>query len=1048
LQLKLKKNKSNPLAAGTHRKNEVPPEISMAVPVAGFAHSANTGVSQRNGTQALAIPVHTAVKGRLRLHVPYLLGSNTAKVVIEQEFSSRIPVSHVSANPVTGNVLVLFDPLVKPKRIVKTLEEIVEDFNTNGSRWKHVNTVTTERSTKRATLVRSASSGLTPQDQGRPWHVLDADEALVHWKTSTSTGLSATTVQERLRKYGPNTLAEAERRSIITMVLEQFHSLPVLLLMGSAALSILTGGVGDAAVILAVVLINAGIGAATEYQAEKTIYALTRGAQSKVLVLRNGALQRVSQDQIVPGDILSLSPGEHVPADCRLIETKNLRTNEATLTGESFPVKKSAARLAGSEIPIGDRVNMVYRGTVVTGGGATAVAVTTGRRTEIGNIQALMSDTKPPDTPMQRQLDQLGKRMVYLSGAACGAVFLLGLARGYGFLQMLKSVVALAVAAVPEGLPTVATTTLSLGIRKMRREGVLIRHLDAVETLGAVQVLCLDKTGTLTQSRMAVQRLFCGMRRITVTDDRFILEEKEVNPYEHQDLLRLIHTAVLCNEVEVQGDNGHFTLNGSATEGALMQMAITAGVAVNSLRAQYTKIRVDYRTEGRNFMSVLFRAQDDGFLLAVKGNPQEVLARCRWLSNEGSRCELTADMRAAILHENEKLAGEALRVLGFAYSRSTDADQNLIWLGLAGLADPVRDGVEQLLQSVQKAGIRTVMITGDQSATAYAISKRIKLSGTDNLEMLDSSHIERLDPQLLTALAPKVDVFSRVSPGHKLRIVQGLQNSGQVVAMTGDGINDGPALKAADIGIAMGSEGTEAARSVADVVLENDDLQTLVVAIGEGRTIYNNIRKSLHFLMSTNLSEILLMLGSVGAGLGQPLNPMQLLWINLLTDVFPALALSVELPEPDVLTKPPRDPETPIISNADLKRYGFESFTITASTMATYAYAITRYGLGPQASTVAFMNLTLAQLLHAYSCRSERRAIGNAGLRSNPYLHLSVGGSLLLQIATIVAPPLRRLLGLAPLGWPDMLAVAGGTVLPFVLNEATKGMNWRGTEER
>jgi Ca2+-transporting ATPase len=1020
----------------------------MAVPFAEFAHRADTGVSRRNGTQPLAIPVHTAVKGRLRLHVPHLLGSDSAKLAIEQEFPSWTTVSHVSANPITGNVLVLFDPLIKPRQIIKTLERIVEDCQSNGWRQKLVNTVTSDSSMKRAALVRSASSALTSQDQGKPWHVLDADEALVHWKSNTTSGLSATTVQERLTRYGPNTLTEPERRSIITMFLDQFKSLPVMLLMGSAALSVLTGGIGDAAVILAVVLINAGIGVATEYQAEKMIYALTHSSHAKVLVLRDGGLQRISLDEIVPGDILTLAPGEHVPADCRLVETKHLRMNEAALTGESFPVKKSAARLTGSEIPIGDRVNMVYRGTVVTGGGATAVAVATGRRTEIGSIQALMSDTKPPDTPMQRQLDQLGKRMVYLSGAACGAVFVLGLARGYGFLQMLKSVVALAVAAVPEGLPTVATTTLSLGIRKMRREGVLIRHLDAVETLGAVQVLCLDKTGTLTQSRMAVLRLFYGTRRLTVTDDCFVFEERQVNPYEDQDLLRLIHTAVLCNEVEVQGDNGHFTLNGSATEGALMQMAITAGVAVNSLRAQYTKIKVDYRTEGRNFMSVLFRAQDDHSLLAVKGNPQEVLSRCRWLLNEGSRCELTAEMRAAILRENEKLAGEALRVLGFAYSRSTDSDQDLIWLGLAGLADPVRDGVDQLLHSVQNAGVRTVMITGDQSATAYAVSKQLKLSGTDHLEMLDSSHVERLDPQLLTALVPKVDVFSRVSPGHKLRIVQALQGSGQVVAMTGDGINDGPALKAADIGIAMGSNGTEAARSVADVVLENDDLQTLIIAIGEGRTIYNNIRKSLHFLISTNLSEILLMLGSVGAGLGQPLNPMQLLWINLLTDVFPALALSVEPPEPDILTKPPRDPETPIVTNADLKRYGFESLTITASTMATYAYAIARYGFGPQASTVAFMNLTLAQLLHAYSCRSESRTIGNAGLHSSPYLHLSVGGSLLLQIGTVLVPPLRRLLGLAPLGLPDMLAIAAGTVLPFVINEATKGVSSAGTEER
>jgi Ca2+-transporting ATPase len=483
-------------------------------------------------------------------------------------------------------------------------------------------------------------------------------------------------------------------------------------------------------------------------------------------------------------------------------------------------------------------------------------------------------------------------------------------------------------------------------------------------------------------------------------------------------------------------------LNGSATEAALMQLAIVAGVAIKSLRGQYQRLNVEYRAEGRNYMSILFRAQE-GKLLAVKGNPEEVLLRCRWVFKDGLRSELTPEMRVAILNENEKMAGQALRVLGFAYASLSDtestSDPELTWLGLAGMADPIRPGVDHLIDTLQHAGIKTVMITGDQSATAYAVSKQLRLSGTPHLEMLDSAHLERLDPQLLAALAQKIDIFSRVSPSHKLRIVQAMQQAGQVVAMTGDGINDGPALKAADIGIAMGSNGTEAARSVADVVLENDDLKTLIIAVSQGRTIYNNIRKSVHFLTSTNLSEILLVLGAVGSGLGQPLNAMQLLWINLLTDVFPALALSVEPPEPDVLLTPPRDPDKSIISNADLKRYGFESLTISAATMATYGYGIARYGFGPQASTMAFMNLTLAQLLHAYSCRSEQRSIfKDVGLRGSPYLHLAVGGSLALQLLTIFSPVLRRLLGTAPLHWTDLLSIAGGSVLPFVVNEATK----------
>jgi P-type Ca2+ transporter type 2C len=1012
----------------------------MATAIAGLTQTSGTVASGQNG-RPLVIPVHATVRGRLRLHVPYLLGSKQAKCLIERELSLNSGVQSVTANPITGNVLVLYDPTKNQQDVTKTLEQIV--VNNTGNASNHRGNTSNAFDLTASDVVSDPNLSVRSRSTIEQWHLLNADDVLSFWESNKTTGLTSVKAGERLKRFGPNILSQSERRSILEIFVNQFKNLPVSLLLGSAALSLLTGGVADAIVILAVVLINAGIGVVTEYHSEKTIHALTQTTHSKISVLRDRKWQPTSIDKVVPGDILALTPGDHVPADCRLLEARTLRLNEATLTGESFPVTKAVAGMTGAEIPIADRINMVYRGTVVTGGSGVGMAVATGKQTEMGNIQALMSDAKPPVTPMQRQLDQIGKRMVYLSGATCGAIFLLGLARGYGFLQTLKTVVALAVAAVPEGLPTVATTTLSLGIRKMRRKGVLVRHLDAVEGLGAVQVLCLDKTGTLTESRMTVQSVLCGLRRITVDDDGFRSGESEVNPYADDDLLRLIHVAVLCNEVEIHDDNGRFILNGSPTEGALMQMAIIAGVAIKSLRALYTRLKIEYRTEGRNFMSILFDSADGGRLLAVKGNPEEVMERCRWVFEQGKTSEITPEMRTAILSENERMAGEALRVLGFAYSRGKEPEQildhELTWLGLAGMADPIRPGMEQAISDLQQAGIKTVMITGDQSQTAYAIGKKLKLSRTSHLEMLDSAHVERLNPELLAALAQKVDIFSRVSPGHKLEIVQALQQTGQVVAMTGDGINDGPALKAADIGIAMGTNGTEAARSVADVVLENDDLRTVIIAVSEGRTIYNNIRKSVHFLMSTNLSEILLVLGSVGAGLGQPLNPMQLLWINLLTDVFPALALSVEPPEPDVLLMAPRDPEKSIISNSDLKRYGLESLSISASTLAAYGYGIARYGFGAQASTIAFMNLTLAQLLQAYSCRSESRVVSNSGpLKANPYLHLAVGGSLVLQLLSVLSPALRRLLGTAPLQLIDLLTIAGGAVVPFVINESTK----------
>jgi Ca2+-transporting ATPase len=452
---------------------------------------------------------------------------------------------------------------------------------------------------------------------------------------------------------------------------------------------------------------------------------------------------------------------------------------------------------------------------------------------------------------------------------------------------------------------------------------VLIRQLEAVETFGAVQVICLDKTGTLTLNRMAVVAIQSDMYCLEVANGRFHAEGREIHPTEHDDLLRLIHTAVLCNETEINGAHGAHVLNGSSTENALVHMALAAGIDVAALRARYPRLRVDYRAENRQYMSTVHAAADTQRLIAVKGSPGEVLALSHWYLHDGVQTELTNETRQMILDENERMAGKALRVLGLAYAISPDElrslDGNLVWLGLIGMADPIRVGVPELVAQFHRAGIDTVMITGDQSATAYAIGRALRLSNNDHLEILDSTHLEEVDPEVLKGLAQRAHVFARVSPSHKLQIVQALQNAGRVVAMTGDGINDSPALKVADIGIAMGHTGTDVARAVADVVIEDDNLETLIVAVSQGRTIYNNIRKSIHFLLATNLSEIVVMFTAIAAGMGQPLNPMQLLWINLITDIFPGLALALEPPEPDVLRQPPRDPTAPIaspISNA------------------------------------------------------------------------------------------------------------------------------------
>jgi Ca2+-transporting ATPase len=742
---------------------------------------------------------------------------------------------------------------------------------------------------------------------------------------------------------------------------------------------------------------------------------------------------------------LVLKPGSYVAADARLIDADHLQIDESALTGESMPVIKNTQVVVSSrDVPLADRTNMVFMGTLVTGGGGLAGVVATGKFTEMGKIQLLVGEAKAPETPMEKQLERMGNQLVLICGGVCGLVFGIGLLRGYGFLQMLQSSLSLAVAAVPEGLPAVATTTLALGIQEMRRRNVLIRHLEAVETLGSVQTLCLDKTGTITLNQMSVVAIYAGVHHVRLSEDRLFVSDNGIKPMGCEELLRLIHVGVLCTESEVTIEEGEYTVKGSSTENALFQLAMTSGIDLGALMKRYPVVQMSQRSEKRNYMVTLHTSEREGKFFAVKGNPDEVLALCRRQMREGAVLSLGDDDIARIQAENERMAGDALRVLAMAYCEAdgngSPGDDGFVWLGLVGMADPIRRGVEDLIATFHEAGIDTVMITGDQALTADAIGKKLQLNREGELEILDSTQLAEIEPEVMEALAKRVHVFARVSPAHKLQIVQALQKAGRVVAMTGDGINDGPALKAADIGIAMGQNGTAVAREVADVVLEQDDLQTMAGAISQGRTIYSNIRKAIHFLLATNFSEIMVMSVAMAGGLGQPLNARQLLWINLISDIFPGLALAMEQPEPDVLNRPPRDPGEPIIKTTDFKRITFESSTLAAASLGAYGYGIARYGMGPQAGTIGFMSLTFAQLLHALSCRSEQHSLfGQERLPSNPYLNVALGTSLGLQALTLLIPGLRAFLGLTPIGLIDAAVIGGTALLPLVVNETTKG---------
>jgi P-type Ca2+ transporter type 2C len=973
---------------------------------------------------------------------------------LEGIISAQPGIVRATASTVTATLLVLYDPALDNDRIVERIAALcgippeltevpVEHARPAEPSWADVTEPTSSgpRSSPLTQYLRrlfgrrpppaprTVTTGFDPRD----WHAMDAAAVRHALGLEDLGGLPLHEVDRRLQRYGPNLLGAVASRSELAILLDQLVTVPVGMLVVSALVSVLTGGVADAAVILAVVAINSVVGWLTERQAERAIRGLAELRPQHCRVRRDGVELPAKAANLVPGDLVLLTPGSWVAADLRLIECRDLTIDESALTGESLAVEKDARPVLPPQTPVAERVNMAYMGTAVTGGTGSGIVVGTALASELGRIQALLGNVEAPRTPMETQLGRLGSQLSLLSGLVCVGVFAAGLVRGLGWLPMLKASVSLAVAAVPEGLPAVATSTLAIGIARLRRREVAVRHLDAVEALGSVQVLCLDKTGTLTQNRMAVQRVVIGV------------DGDPSEPIPAQVHQRLLETVSLCSEVQLRPDAAP---TGSATELALVELATSAGLDISALRREHPLIELHERAEGRPVMSSFHRCSDGGLLIVAKGSPSDLLRRCAYICDESTPLDEPA--RERILRNNDGMAADALRVLGVAYRHlpapaleGALETRDLIWLGLVGMSDPLRPGIAELMGAFHRAGIKTVMITGDQSATAAAVGRDLALFGRgvrrSDVRVLDSSGLDRLDPAMLRGLVPNLDVFARVSPGHKLRIVQAFQQCGRVVAMTGDGINDSPALKAADCGVAMGRAGTDVARAVADLVLEDDNLHSMLVAIRQGRTIYADIRKTIHFLLATNFTEIEMMLAAILLGLGAPLNPMQLLWINLISDIFPGLALAMEPAEPDIMEQPPRDPDEPIVPRRRLARMGLESAVITTGAIGAYGYGLARYGAGTAAGTLAFNTLTSAQLLHAISCRSTRRVLGGAQrLPRNPKLTLALTASLGVQVLANLVPGLRRLLGLAPTNAGDLLVIAAGALLPLFVNEALK----------
>ena len=926
--------------------------------------------------------------------------------------------------------------------------------------------------------------------EDRTWHQLDAGAVCRLLATDRSRGLSGDEASRRLAEAGPNELAEADKASPVALFVGQFKDFMVLVLVAAALVSGLLGEFLDAITILAIIVMNGILGFAQEYRAEKSLRALRQLASPMARAVRDGRTLALPARELVPGDVVLLESGDRVPADVRILEAESLHIEESALTGESVPVEKHAGVVADAEAPLGDRRNMGFMGTMVTRGTGRGVVVRTGMATEMGRIAHLIQATDAGATPLQRRLEQLGKILIAIAVMLTAAVAVAGILHGQPAYDMFLAGVSLAVAAIPEGLPAIVTIALALGVQRMIRRRAIVRRLPSVETLGCASVICSDKTGTLTQNKMTVTHLWQDGGLIEVTGTgyeprgSFLKDGRRIDPLRSESLNRLLLVAALCNNASLVAPDGEaggsggtagaaaeggrnggmarplaagrrqkgakggtgategspaWTIQGDPTEGALAVLAAKAGIRKDALPTYEREREFPFDSE-RKRMSVIVRHGDRRFLLC-KGAPDLLLDVCSRVLWQGHELSLTGAIRSKVLAANEGMARAALRVIGFAWRElkpgeqpadALAAERQMVFVGLAGMIDPPRREVRQAISLSRKAGIRTVMITGDHQATAAAIASDLGILPKNGLTVT-GRELEAMSDAELEKRVDDIYVYARVSPEHKLRIVKALQKRGHVVAMTGDGVNDAPAIKAADIGIAMGIAGTDVAKEASALVLSDDNYSTIVAAIEEGRGIYENIRKFIRYLLASNVGEILTMLLAMLMGMPMPLVPIQILWVNLVTDGLPAMALGVDQPEKELMQQQPRPAKESIFA----RRLGWKIISrgtlIGLSTLGAFWIVLNGQPGDAahlvKAQTVAFATLVMAQLIHVFDCRSSRSIFHRNPLQ-NRYLVLAVLSSVLLLIGVIYIEPLQPIFKTVPLGAWEWLLVLSFAAFP------------------
>jgi Ca2+-transporting ATPase len=885
------------------------------------------------------------------------------------------------------------------------------------------------------------------------------NEIVRHFQVDPERGITAGEAAGRLQQNGHNVLHKKKKVSPIVLFLYQFRDFMVLVLLGATLLSGVLGEYTDALVIMGIVIVNAVLGFVQEYRAEQSLDALRDLTAPMARTLRDGVRHEIPAEELVPGDLVTIEAGDRIPADIRLGEVRHLSVNEAPLTGESEPVNKQSQSIEENGTSLGDRINMVFMGTLAVGGRASGVVVSTGMQTEMGRVAHLIQEAEEEDTPLQKRLEQMGRLLVAGCLLVCGLVVLLGVSQGLPLYKMFMAGVSLAVAAIPEGLPAVVTIALAVGVQRMVRKNAIVRRLPAVETLGCATVICSDKTGTLTQNKMNVREIWAGGRQFKVEGEgynpqgRFLAGEHTVRPEKDSGLLLALTAAILCNNAELQrgnveikpmwrGRQSEWDVHGDPTEGALLVAGARAGLWRDDLERRMSR-EGELPFDGvRKRMSVLYNG-DKGRMLYVKGAPEMIISHCRKIFYDGKVVDFSHRLREEVLQQNENMAAMALRNLAVAYrpvQGASVSDENmekdLIFVGLFGMMDPPRPEVLPAIKKCHTAGIKTIMITGDHKTTAVAIARMLRLL-PPNGNVMTGAELDETNDTQLERLVDRTYVYARVTPEHKLRIVRALKRSGHVVAMTGDGVNDAPAVKEADIGIAMGETGTDVTREAAALILADDNFTTIVSAVEEGRSIYDNIRKFIRFLLACNTGEILTMLVAMLVGLPMPLRAIQILWINLVTDGLPAMALGVDPTEKGVMNRKPRPPQEGIFARGLWQKVIGRGTLIGFTTVLVFAWALEQGMELDYARTMAFTTLIVTQLFYVFDCRSEQTPIWRLGIFSNIWLVGSVFISFSLLLVVIYHPTLSSIFSTLPLHLEHWLIILAASAVPTALNVLT-----------